>query len=404
MKLFLVLGIFISLWLPSLQAQTHRVDKLEEKTIELNNNLQYEKSIVLITDFITNENSTPYEKYKVYIIKANTYKRLFNYEETLHNLDLALNEGLKSNKKREVENIIKAEKAFVYFDTHDYTKASQLMADIAKSGYNYLNASDKSFIIMQEGYLLLLDKKYLEAELKLDQAIAITKKYFPRNLPVIYGKKVELYNAMKLYDKRDKDFNEGLKIAKEYKIIKYEMYMYEIIVKQYQINYDYKNAFDAQKKYDSLANIYNASNNNGKIELLEKKNQESQTKLEEKYNRSRTYFLVGIITLLLILLIISLKLYSSNKQKRKLVEKENTRIHIEIERLTKAIDNQGKSKFDLTVFDLTERQIEIATLIQQGKSNKDIGNQLFISENTVKYHLKIIYEILDIEHRLELKL
>jgi hypothetical protein len=28
---------------------------------------------------------------------------------------------------------------------------------------------------------------------------------------------------------------------------------------------------------------------------------------------------------------------------------------------------------------------------------------LFISENTIKYHLKIIYEILDIEHRFEIK-
>ncbi|MDM1347241.1 helix-turn-helix transcriptional regulator [Myroides marinus] len=41
-------------------------------------------------------------------------------------------------------------------------------------------------------------------------------------------------------------------------------------------------------------------------------------------------------------------------------------------------------------------------LVQKGKTNKEIGETLFISENTVKYHLKIIYEILQIKGKADL--
>ena len=75
----------------------------------------------------------------------------------------------------------------------------------------------------------------------------------------------------------------------------------------------------------------------------------------------------------------------------------------DIEQLTKAIDEKGNKRLDISKFHLTERQKEIICLIQEGKSNKEIAILLFISENTVKYHLKIIYEILDIEHRTEIK-
>jgi DNA-binding NarL/FixJ family response regulator len=96
-------------------------------------------------------------------------------------------------------------------------------------------------------------------------------------------------------------------------------------------------------------------------------------------------------------------IYQSNRTKRILVEKENTRIHDEIERLTIEIDERGNKKINISLYDLTDRQTEIIHLIQEGKSNKEIANQLFVSENTIKYHLKVIYEILDIAHRTELK-
>lgn len=52
---------------------------------------------------------------------------------------------------------------------------------------------------------------------------------------------------------------------------------------------------------------------------------------------------------------------------------------------------------------LTEREVDIAQLVAQGLSNKEIGLQLYISTNTVKTILKHIFEKLEINSRTVLK-
>ena len=51
---------------------------------------------------------------------------------------------------------------------------------------------------------------------------------------------------------------------------------------------------------------------------------------------------------------------------------------------------------------LTERQTEILECIVNGKSYKLIAEKLFISIDTVRYHVKNIYEILQVHSRFEL--
>lgn len=97
----------------------------------------------------------------------------------------------------------------------------------------------------------------------------------------------------------------------------------------------------------------------------------------------------------------SFSLYKSNKQKNKLVEKENKRIYEELEILSQEVNNQGITKINFNNYNLTTRHLEIIDLIRKGKSNKEIGKILFISENTVKYHLKSIYDILKIDSRID---
>jgi DNA-binding NarL/FixJ family response regulator len=50
---------------------------------------------------------------------------------------------------------------------------------------------------------------------------------------------------------------------------------------------------------------------------------------------------------------------------------------------------------------LTEREIEILKLVATGNSNRTIAEQLLISENTVKYHLKNILHKLGVSNRTE---
>ena len=56
---------------------------------------------------------------------------------------------------------------------------------------------------------------------------------------------------------------------------------------------------------------------------------------------------------------------------------------------------------DFEEFDLTEREKEVLRMIAYGYKNSEIGEKLFVSENTIKTHIKNIYIKLDVKNRVE---
>ena len=69
--------------------QSAKINQLNAKVAEFNSLYKYEESIQLINDFINDENSTPYDRAYGYLLKSYTYKRVFNYDETLKCLENA---------------------------------------------------------------------------------------------------------------------------------------------------------------------------------------------------------------------------------------------------------------------------------------------------------------------------
>jgi DNA-binding NarL/FixJ family response regulator len=62
-----------------------------------------------------------------------------------------------------------------------------------------------------------------------------------------------------------------------------------------------------------------------------------------------------------------------------------------LERLTERPDTRG----------LSSRQLEVLEELAKGRSNDEIARRLFISTNTVKFHLRAIYDRLGVHNRVE---
>ena len=67
--------------------------------------------------------------------------------------------------------------------------------------------------------------------------------------------------------------------------------------------------------------------------------------------------------------------------------------------LDKFVDKFGKFLKSDRVSDLTEREVDVLNLIAKGYSNQDISNELYISLNTVKTHIKNMFQKLEVEDR-----
>jgi DNA-binding NarL/FixJ family response regulator len=50
---------------------------------------------------------------------------------------------------------------------------------------------------------------------------------------------------------------------------------------------------------------------------------------------------------------------------------------------------------------LTEREREVVKLIAEGLTNREIGQTIFVSESTVKFHVRNVMRKLDVHHRAE---
>ena len=60
-----------------------------------------------------------------------------------------------------------------------------------------------------------------------------------------------------------------------------------------------------------------------------------------------------------------------------------------------------REKQQLPAPNLTDREMEVLQLVAQGLNNRDIATELFISENTVKNHVRNILEKLHLHSRME---
>lgn len=64
--------------------------------------------------------------------------------------------------------------------------------------------------------------------------------------------------------------------------------------------------------------------------------------------------------------------------------------------------NNGSHRTDMKGMDLSDKEVEIITLVANGLSNKEISEKLFLSEGTVRNYISVILEKLKLRDRTQL--
>lgn len=395
--ILLVFSCFIS-------AQNGNLKKFNDEIYVLNNKHEYEQSIIKIYEVLYNPKSSHYEKYNAYLQKSLTYKRIYNFNEAYGNLNYALEEGLKTDKVKEVNSKIAIEKFFIIFDLQRFEKIREMINDNKNIDLSLIDEETKGLYLSALAIIEIIDGNYGDANDKINNAISIYEKVSPKDLPNIYGKKMFLYQKLNQPEKVEEAFRKAMYYAEKYKT---DLYIKNLAINMWEF-YTHQNNLEKAKYYreiaDNLKEDDNTLININSLKLIELEKKLTSDYLRKEYEaqqKKQLLVIVGFVIVLGILGYLGITLFK-NKKKRLEVESENLEIRKKLDEILFNSKNETEDS-DFKNTNLTDRQLEIIELVKLGKTNKEIGAELYISENTVKYHLKIIYNTLGIENRRDLR-
>lgn len=378
-------------------SQSYNFKQISEQVTTYNNDSKFDQTILLLEGIISNDKATHYDRYRAYFLKYQTYKRLFLYDKATFNLDLALEAGLQSDKKEIIESQIKFERLFLAFDLLHFDQVAELLPGINEGDLERVSYTTHGFYYAVLGVMEIKSERLKEAEQYFAKAIVIFEEHDPQNLPMIYRKQIDLYRLLHQYDKSIESFELGLKYAKQYNIDVYILNMYFDLAYFYRRIGDLDKAVEIQKICNQLSKEYDEGAVLGRLNVLESKLALERIEAEKKRDRTIIISLVGSLFLVVVFLLLLYKYINQIRKNKKQLEKENESLRSTILKLISKTEHETGE-----LMRLTERQKTIIELVKQGKTNKEIGSTLFVSENTVKYHLKNIYDVLRVSSRVEL--
>ncbi|GEM_PF-6559264 len=190
-------------------------------------------------------------------------------------------------------------------------------------------------------------------------------------------------------------------------------------------NKAYAHLIESNYFRDSIYSIENQKAIQEVRELYETEKKEKELALKDAAlqstkaeGRRKTIIILSLIASFLILGLLGFIMFRSYKerQRRKIasIEQKLAKSREEIEVLRTGIQaqlNESPNKLNLKITQedinqylidpLTDRELDVLKHIAEGKTNKEIGEAIFVSQNTVKYHLKNVYLKLDVKNRTE---
>lgn len=386
-----ILFFFIS------KAQFSRdINILENEVIKLNRigkqKQSQEKIIYMLSKNVSNEDAI-----RLNFLIANTFRSVNDYSSAIYYLSKAKKYSCDDNSKEcdSLNAILDAELAFVTFDSNDYLSSNKIIHTIQKNNYRYLSQENKAYIIMQDGYIKFINKDYQYAEKCFFISNNILKKIHSCNQPAIMVKQMELYAAKNNLIKCVNIYTECKRISKKCKILKYEIYATEKLCSIYK-NINDKDKFLLYSKYlDSLKNLDNIDRKKILMNKIDKNYIETTNSYQ--INKKNSLILIFLIVILLGIIVIFNMIINNKKLKNKLICKLK-----DYENIKDSKQLSELNEIEFTLGCLSKRHRDIILLALEGHTNREIASKLFLSEATIKYHFKNIFEILNVKNRKEL--
>ena len=385
----------------SLRSQTVDKEKLFEQIHALNGDAKYEESIIILEQIITAPKSDYYDKYLGYYLKYLTYKRLYSYDRATVNLELALENGLKSHEHaQEIASQIKFEKVFVAFDLLEFHRVRELLTHIQDKDFAFIPDYTLAMYFGVQSSLSNQEGDYDKSIEYLDKGIEILENGSQVDLPLLYRRKINVYRLMDLHDKAIESFEKGMYYAKKYNMDIYIANLYMDLGNYYNLIQDFENAIIVQEITNELSYKYDEKGALGRLNVLESN---LQKKMHEKKSKQNQSILLGLSAIFVLLIGVSIFIYFKNRKSKRIaleVLEKNQLLGGNLTLLKTYVKGRSFTKEQMSL--LNPRQLEIVQLVRKGKSNKEIAQIIFVTENTVKYHLKNIYKILGVSTREEL--
>lgn len=170
-------------------------------------------------------------------------------------------------------------------------------------------------------------------------------------------------------------------------------------MKEYFITNEKINQTEAKKQLAELLTRYETEKKEQQIKILE------QTNLLKENRIQLQLLIIGIMILTGLIIISSSWLWIRNKNQQ--LRRMNEQLQFFIIRLEQQDKKTEQEESALEPgemykkWGLTERESEILYYLGIGCSNTIIAEKLFISDNTVKFHIKNIYLKLDVKNRIQ---
>lgn len=161
---------------------------------------------------------------------------------------------------------------------------------------------------------------------------------------------------------------------------------------------------ESKKNIQELSVLYKVDQLDQKNEILQLENEVAKAEAENKASQFR-WTLIASLLIIVGIIAVSWAYNSRQKYKNRLliaeVDQLRNQIKLAVEGDSNAITLELATVNEQLHTPLTEREFEILNYAITDISNSEIAEKAFVSVNTVKYHLKNIYEKLGVSNKKE---